>query len=237
MNRLTKIFKNIYMLTFLFIFIFSLTFIEILNKKAMPIIIDYANVQTKKIGIEVIRNTGIKEVNKAFNGKEIFKTTLNKNGEIEMIDLNTELINESLIIIAKNVRKRLKEVEEGKNLPPEMYRDFFDKKNTKGIIFNVPMGVASNNAFFANLGPKIPVQIEYTGTVGLDIKTKVKQYGVNSALIEVYVYVEVNQRTIIPFRSKDVKLTSEIPVIIKVIKGETPYYLTNSNRSYSLPIN
>ena len=101
----------------------------------------------------------------------------------------------------------------------------------------MPIGVAYNNAFLSNYGPKIPVKIKYSGNVGLDIKTKVKPYGLNSALIEVYVYIEVNQRTILPFQSKDIKLTSEVPVIMKVVKGTIPYYLTNNNSSYSLPIN
>ena len=193
--------------------------------------------QTKKIGIEVLRNAGLKEVNENFKNKNLFKTTVNNNNEIESIDFDTGLINESLIIVAKNVRKRLKEVEQGKNLPSEMYDDLLDKKLKKGIIYLVPLGVASGNSFFSNFGPYIPVKIKYTGTVGLDVKTKVKNYGINSALIEVYVHVEVTQKTIIPFRSKEIKLTSEIPVIMKVVKGTVPNYISNSDRTYNLPIN
>ena len=62
------------------------------------------------------------------------------------------------------------------------------------------------------------------------------EYGLNSALIEVYVYVEVTQRTIIPFQSKDVKLTSEIPIIMKVVKGKIPSYISGINKNYSLPM-
>ena len=141
-----------------------------------------------------------------------------------------------MIVVAKNVRKRLREVEKGQNLPEEIYSNVLDKTLKKGIIYEVPIGVIFGNSFLANVGPKIPVKIKYSGNVGLDVKTRVSDYGFNSALIEVYIYVEVTQRTILPFASKDIKLTSEIPVVMKVVKGSTPYYLSGTNGSYSLPM-
>lgn len=236
MYKIKLLFKNIYVLIFSLLIFFSLVFLVILNKRAMPIIINYANVQTKRIGIEVLRNAGLKEVNELLKGKNLFKITKNNNGEIESIDFDTGIINESLLVVAKNVRKRLKEVEKGENLPEEVYMDVLDKDLKKGIIYEVPIGVVFGNSFLANIGPKVPVKIKYSGNVGLDVKTRVSQYGINSALIEVYIYVEVTQRTILPFSSKDIKLTSEIPVVMKVVKGATPYYLSGRNGSYSLPL-
>ena len=236
MYKIKLLLKNIYVLIFLFLIFFSLVFLIVLNKRAMPIIINYANVQTKRIGIEILRNAGIKEVNELLKDKNLFKITKNNNGEIESIDFDTGIINESLLVVAKNVRKRLKEVEKGENLPEEVYMDVLDKDLKKGIIYEVPIGVVFGNSFLANVGPRIPVKIKYSGNVGLDVKTRVSQYGINSALIEVYIYVEVTQRTILPFSSKDIKLTSEIQIVMKVVKGSTPYYLSGTNSSYSLPL-
>ncbi|MGN1268853.1 MAG: sporulation protein YunB [Candidatus Aphodocola sp.] len=236
MYKIKLLLKNIYVLIFLFLIFFSLVFLIVLNKRAMPIIINYANVQTKRIGIEILRNAGTKEVNELLKDKNLFKIAKNNNGEIESIDFDTGIINESLLVVAKNVRKRLKEVEKGENLPEEVYMEVLDKDLKKGIIYEVPIGVVFGNSFLANVGPRIPVKIKYSGNVGLDVKTRVSQYGINSALIEVYIYVEVTQRTILPFSSKDIKLTSEIPVIMKVVKGSTPYYLSSTNGSYSLPM-
>lgn len=237
MVKIKMLFKNVYVLIFTFVFIFSSLFLYILNKKAMPAIMSYANVQTKKIGIEVLRNTGTSEVKKLIDENNLFDVTKNNIDEIESIDFNTGIINETLAIISKSVRKRLKEIEQGKNLPEEIYEETLDKSMKKGIIYEVPAGVIFNNAFLSNAGPKIPVKIKYSGNVGLDVKTRVSKYGLNSALIEVYIYVEVTQRTILPFQSKDVKLTSEIPVIMKVVKGNIPYYLSDINNSYDLPMN
>lgn len=228
--------KKTYIPIIITLTIFSIIFLIILNKKAMPIIMNYANVQTKRIGIEVLRSCGTLDVNKLLEDAELFEITKNNNGEIETIDFNTRVINEAMIVVAKNVRKRLREVEKGENLPEEIYSNVLDKTLKKGIIYEVPIGVIFGNSFLANAGPKIPVKIKYSGNVGLDVKTRVSDYGFNSALIEVYIYVEVTQRTILPFASKDIKLTSEIPVVMKVVKGSTPYYLSGTNGSYSLPM-
>ena len=174
-------FKKVYILIFLILIIFSFLILIILNKRAMPVIMNYANVQTKKVGIEVLRNTGIRDVNKLLKNKELYVVSKNIEGEIESIDFNTQLINESMIIISKNVRKRLKDVEKGRNLPEEMYDSLLDKKLKKGIIYEVPVGIIFNNAFLSNLGPKIPVKVKYSGNVGLDVKTRGSAYGLNSA--------------------------------------------------------
>lgn len=191
--------------------------------------------QSNRLGIEVLRNVGLKEVNEVIKSSELFEQTLDKNGKIESIDFNTTIVNDALITAAKNVRKRLKEIETGKNLPDEFYQEATHTIKDK-IIYEVPLGVVFGNNFLSNLGPRIPVRIKYAGNVGLDVKTKVSQYGLNSALIEIYVYIEVTQRTILPFSSKDVKLTSEIPVVMKVVKGDIPNYLSGYNKSYQLPL-
>ena len=231
------LFKNTYIIIFIFVIIFSTIFLIVLNKKAMPVIMSYASVQTEKIGIEVLRSTGINELNELLENNNLFEMIKNNNGEIESIDFNASIINDALQIIAKNVRKRLKEVEKGKNLPDEIYESVMDKKLKNGIIYEVPVGVVFGNSIFSNIGPKIPVKIKYSGNVGLDVKTRVSEYGINSALIEVYVLVEVTQKTILPFQSKDVKIKSEIPIVIKVVKGSVPYYLQGISETYSLPMN
>ena len=236
MGKIKNVFKNIYVLAFAFLIIFSTIFLIILDKKAMPSIMNYASVQTKRVGIEILRSVGIKDVSEFLEGKEVFSISKNNQDEIESIDFNTAVINETLVVIAKNVRKRLKEVEKGENLPEEMYSDVLDNNLKNGIIYEVPIGGVFGNSFLSNVGPKIPVRIKYSGNVGLDVKTKVKEYGINSALIEVYIYVEVTHRTILPFQSKDIKLTSQIPVIMKVVKGEVPNYISGINKSYSLPL-
>ena len=229
--------KKKYLFLLISVIIATTIFLNILNTRAIPILANYMEVQTKRMGIEVLRNTGSEELNKLLKNNKYYEIVKNNDGEIESINFDTTILNEALIIVSKNVRKRLNEIEEGKNLPSEMFYSNLNKKIKNKMVYMVPIGIVFNNAFLYNLGPKIPVKIEYSGNVGLDVKTSVKAYGVNSALIEIYVYVEVTQRTILPFTSKDTKLTSKIPIVLKVVKGSVSNYISNNNPSYSLPLN
>lgn len=224
--------KRLLIALLLFIIIFIILLIKVFDEKATPIIKNYANVQTKRIGIEILRSVATKEVNKVIKSNELFKITKDNTGKIESIDFDTTVVNEALIVASKNVRSRLKEIEKGKNLPMELS----EGNGKDGVIFYVPIGIILGNSFLSDIGPKIPVKIKYSGNVGLDVKTRVKEYGINSALIEIYIYIEVTQRTILPFSSNDVKLHSEIPIVMKVIKGDMPNYLVDYNKEYSLPI-
>ena len=224
--------KRLLIALLLFIIIFIILLIKVFDEKATPIIKNYANVQTKRIGIEILRSVATKEVNKVIKSNELFKITKDNTGKIESIDFDTTVVNEALIAASKNVRSRLKEIEKGKNLPMELS----EGNGKDGVIFYVPIGIILGNSFLSDIGPRIPVRIKYSGNVGLDVKTRVKEYGINSALIEIYIYIEVTQRTILPFSSNDVKLHSEIPIVMKVIKGDLPNYLVDYNKEYSLPI-
>ena len=72
------------------------------------------------------------------------------------------------------------------------------------------------------------------GDVCSNISTTVSSYGINNALIEVDVYVEVSMIVNLPFITERITISNKIPLSLKVIQGVVPnYYLgeltTNSN--------
>lgn len=208
-----------------------------LNIKLTPIIIKYSNNKIKRLGIEVLRSVGLNEVNELIKNNELYTINKNNKEEIESITFNTSLLNEALLKIAKNSRKRLKEIELEQNFPEEFYLRTKSNKLRKGIIFEVPLGLASNNIFFNSFGPKIPIRVNYLGNVSLDVKSRVTNYGINNALVEIYIYIEVMQEVVIPFQIKEDIISSEIPIIIQVVKGNNMSYINGLNNSYSLPLN
>ena len=81
---------------------------------------------------------------------------------------------------------------------------------------------------------KIPVRYSMVGDIISNIETKVSSYGINNALIEVDIYVEVSMIINLPFVTDRVTISNRIPLAIKVIQGVVPsYYLggftTNSS--------
>ncbi len=68
-----------------------------------------------------------------------------------------------------------------------------------------------------------------------DVKTKIKPYGINNALIDISIFVEIKVKVIIPFASKTSVVTNNIPVSIKAIQGEVPQFYNGSGGSGVTP--
>ena len=215
MSQIKKLILN-----FIIIFVLANIILGILNKRIVPILVKEANVDAKKSSINILRNAGLYQINELLDVKEVYSITKNNKGEIESVDFNIPVLNEALIIIAKNVRNKLKE----------------EENNNNKMLYNMPLGLVSNNFLFYQTGPKVPVKIKYKGNVTLDLKTRVKDYGINSALIEIYIEASVIQTAVVPFKSDDIKVKADIPIVLKVIKGTNSNIMTSKSSTYSLPI-
>lgn len=183
--------------------ILSFILINFYSKKLSPLLLKLGVIEGKKKGIEIISNNIYDDISSYLDTNELFIVEKDNNGNIEMIDYNTKVVNNILSIASKRVINN--------------YDKFFI--NSNGIIKSIPIGVVTGNIFFSNLGPKIPVKIRLDGNVLTSIKTKVKEYGINSALIDIYVRIEVNFDIIVPFYSKKIKVYNDVPVSMKVVKG------------------
>ena len=215
---------------FIFVIILSFSFINYFSKKALPLFMIYAEAETKKLIILVINKAVTKQINNV-DISDIFEITYNNEGEVILIDFNSKRTSIALSTITSLVELNIRAIEEGKidmlELPDNSL-DAFDKDLLhKGVILEVPLGVLSNSTMIANLGPKIPVKLSLVGDVSSGFSTEVEEYGINNALIKLYIDVEVNARVIMPFISNDISIKSSIPIAMKVIQGKIPEYYLN----------
>ena len=68
---------------------------------------------------------------------------------------------------------------------------------------------------------------------------EIKTYGINNALIKVYLEVEVDVQVLVPFASKQTKIVTTIPMGMRVVSGHVPTYFngsgTGGNPAIQLP--
>lgn len=88
-------------------------------------------------------------------------------------------------------------------------------------------GVISSNSLLSNLGPKIPVKFDLVGEVISNIETKITNYGINNAMMEISVNIELSEQVILTFVSKKIVYNVNIPIAIKLIQGTVPNYYFN----------
>lgn len=244
--KLKKV-KKIKISTKITLIIISLFFsiyclISIINKNVYPILMKYATVDAKKMALLIIENSVNDKVINTLNEEDIFEVSKNKDGEVSDIDFNPVVVNKVLSLTTNIVSNNLKKLEKGKIDNISFIDNSYNKSNLKnGVISKLPIGLATKNALLSNIGPKIPVKINLVGNVVSYITIKVENYGINSSLICVYAHVEVSENVMIPFKNKEIKITNDIPIAMKVVQGKVPEYYggsfnTKNSNMFSLPV-
>lgn len=199
-----------------------------------------AESETKKFATLVVNDAINKNVSKELS-YQLFITTKDNNDNITSLEFNTVVVNKTLTIITNNVLLNLKAIEDGNieslKLSDELV-DTYNRHNLeKGIIYRIPTGVIFNNSLLNNLGPRIPVKLNFIGDIESNIKTKTTNYGINNALIEVYVVIKVDIEVLLPLISKKTSINTKVPIVIKSIQGKVPkFYSGDTNSSFSIPI-
>lgn len=209
--------KKIFITLVLIIFT-SIAFIYYLSNKVMPTIMTTSKNIVKETGMNIISENVSDKIIDILDKEELFKIEKDNEGNIESIDYNTKVVN----IILKEVS----------NISYSNFKKY--EKENDGIISYVPILSGSNNIFFSNLGPKVPIKLVLDGNVVTSLQTDVKEYGYNSALIEVSVRIEANTEVILPFKSRNEKIVNIVPVSIKIVKGNITPLLEGKNISKTI---
>ena len=180
---------------FLFIIIFSLY-----SKKLNPKLNDYIDFLVKdEIYKKVIKSNNFitnEEVN------DILYIDKNKSNEIVYLDYD---IDKTYKLLNK-------------------YIDSLKKDNSKSKILTVPFFISSDNIIISSLGPKVKFKYEIIDNVKGKIKTKVTDFGVNNALVEMYFELEIGYLVVIPMNKKESVLKTEILISSKIINGKVPTF-------------
>lgn len=218
MDRLTLLIVSLGVTLFVFIYI--------LNVRLMPTYLQYAEVQTQKIASHVVgkainsRTTNVLDVN------DIIVDLPPGTSDMITTKFNTEIINRVRAETMDLVNMYLKQAEQGdlEHLPALDYVEYDVNQLDEGdgIVFFVPLGQAINVPLLGNLGPKIPIRFHIIGNVSSTVQTKITEFGINNAYVEVGIHLKVNVQIIVPFASKSSTVDQHIPVAIGLIRGTVP---------------
>lgn len=233
---------NLLIFSFVLVFIIIILLFKIINERINPILFDYATLESRKFASIIINKAIEKNVATDLVIEDLYIVSKKENNEITSVDFNPAIVNKVLTKVTSSVQMNLKNLEEGNLDLLEASDDvliYYDKENLKkGIIFRIPSGIVFNNSLLTNIGPKIPVRFTLVGDVLSGINTKVTNYGINNALLEVSVNIKLTLKVILPISTKEVNVETNVPVAIKMIQGNVPNYYSNGlNSNFSIPLN
>lgn len=237
LKRKLKI-KPLNYLIIIILLVFSVSFLMIhrFNQKISPKMIKIMENKINKLSNDIIMDSFNSQLLNKHDINNILKITKNKEEEIIAVDFDLEKAYQISLNLTKNIKKSLKE------LPDTKLSDEYLLKSqgNNGYIILLPVGLATNNNYLANLGPKIPVKVTFIGNLVTGLKTKVKDYGINSALIEVYINISLSEEILIPYVSKKINNSTQILLSSQMIEGVVPDIynglLENSSSLINVPL-
>ena len=196
------------LLIIVLILINTFILIKIFSTRSEKILLDYAELKSTNL-ISSIINKSVSDTLTKNNYNDIIIDYKDKDGQIINLNFDNYKINNFMNNISNNIIESI---------------NLLEIKKAQSNLYYVPYGIIYNTPILSNLGPKIPFKIDYLGSVITDSKINVKEYGINSSIVEVIVNTKLQVEIILPFRSKKVEIEKNIILDSKIIQGQIPEY-------------
>lgn len=167
--------------------------------------------------------------------------------DIFTIDNLNNIDTNNLINIIKNKNDEITEVDFDINEGEKILTNVVDAMNKKtgrymseGYIMEVPIGYITSNPLFVNLGPKIPIKIMATDVVYGNVKTRITEYGINNAMVEVYLELNIKINVALPIVHETYSFSYNYLLASKIINGKVPDFyggiIDKKSENINLPI-
>lgn len=230
--------SNIFIIILLLVGFLTGFFLVSFGKSITPRLLDIVTIKLDKLTNHFLLEFFNRDIlSEEFIG-DIIYFTQNSKEEIIAVDFNLEKAYTALSDATQRMKNGLNSAEMGEinNLA---FIDLDFENSPDGLILYIPMGRASDLIYFTNLGPKIPVKIKFVNSLYTNLKTKVKDYGINNSLLEVYIEIMVEEEIITPVHKDRMKKNYEVLIASKIIQGKVPEYyggiLESRSSLFSMP--
>src|SRR5699024_458782 len=241
-NKTPSPISRVFMITlilFIGMVVFSIIFI---NKGIKPAIMDIAEQKTTEFATRGI-NAAVR-FSEDYEFDDIMDVELNDKGYVSTMSFDSAMVGEINRVSTDRVEEFFKLMNEGKS-PEDVeldeaagdYGDTPDEIHKEDpTVVEIPIGMATGNTVLANLGPKIPVNLDFVGNVKTDVITDKENVGINGTLITIYILVEAEVQVIIPFSTSVSDVSTKIYVAKSVIMGDVPNFYGGGSDGPSIAV-
>lgn len=228
--------KKKFIIVNLLILISTCVNIFVINYKTKDKVYDYSYMIASKITKYIVNNAYVREKVNYFAG-DIYDIVKDDTNEIKNIIYDSGIINNLINSITDRVYNMFNMLEYGDMSRLNIRENILttDVSDKDGIVIEVPSGILFNNYLLSNLGPKIPVKLSLTGEFESFVSTDVIEYGINNAMVTIYINIKVNEQITMPFINKKVIVENKIPIFMSLVNGTIPnYYIGGFSKNSDL---
>lgn len=217
----------------LMVAVFNIIFINLVSSKKIN---EYGLMIASKITKYIVNNAYVREkVN--YYANDIYDIVKDDSNEIKNIIYDTGVVNDLINSITNRIYNMFNMLEYGDlskiNIRENILTSTANGKD--GIVLEIPSGIFFDNYLLSNLGPKIPIKISLTGEFESFVSTDVVEYGINNALVSIYINIRVSEQITMPFINKKVTIENKIPIFISLVNGTIPnYYISGFSKNSNI---
>lgn len=181
----------------------------------LPSIMKYGEYLCDNVSTKIINYAIANNISKDLKNQIVIMNEENLN----FIDINTSILNSissKTILQIQKYYEQLSNMRLDENVAEEL------SLSDNYYLYEFPLFLAFNNPFVSGLGPIVPIRYRLKDDITSEIVSELKEYGINNAILEVSLSIDVNLYVDIPIASVQKKVNVEVPLIIKLIQGEIP---------------
>ncbi len=244
--RKTPSIRDLFFISGILFVILTIISLVIVNRGIKPVLMDIAETKNKQYANMAMGIAVNKKLNEDLELENLIDFQYDNTGRVVSYKINAAMENRVQRNIQYRVENFLHQLEKGvvpdTSAPLDVDIEAEEKTNVETVkeksnLIEIPFGQVLNLPLLANLGPKVPVNLQLIGYVSTEVETKVTGVKINSVHIEPVVHIEVELRTIIPFGTKTAYVKQEIPIGSGGYSGDVPQYYNNNGTGDALEPN
>ncbi|WP_078379917.1 sporulation protein YunB [Sutcliffiella halmapala] len=220
--------KYVFLISFVVFNVLTVFSLIIINKNLEPSFKGIAETKARQIATQAINDAISKNMVDSFDVRDLI-IVISEGPDHFSYSTNSQIVNRLSSDTTLSVQRYLDYLEEGNLEGLESYKvdpniNFEKSKKQNGIVYNVPLGMATKATLFSNLGPKIPVRFEILGDVISNVETKIIESGINNTIMEFYLNVSVKMNIIIPLIEQPLEIKNSVKIGDHTIHGKVPQF-------------
>ncbi|WP_337019680.1 sporulation protein YunB, partial [Oceanobacillus massiliensis] len=199
-----------------------------IDKRIEPVLMDIAERKTDEFATRAI-NSAVRFAEE-YSFEDMLNISYDNEGNFTTYNWNPSVISEINRVATDRVEEFFLNVNRGDPISydyslhdPYNYGEGAEGRAEQDpTLVEVPLGQVTNNTVLANLGPKIPINLEIVGAVRTNIVREEEEFGINGAWVSLYINVEADVQIVIPFTSEVKTVHTEIYLDGGAIMGKVP---------------
>lgn len=234
--------RKIFMITMVLVIVCIFLSMWVIDRNITPTLMEIAEIQTDTYATRAI-NSAVRFA-EDYNFEDVVDITYDDEGHPAVYNWNQSAVSEINRVTTDRVEEYFQNANRGDPLEFENPRDEpYDygegaeaEVAQDPTVFEIPLGQVTGNTMLANLGPKIPINMQLAGSVRTNVVRDTEPLGINGSWVSLYIDVEADVQIVVPFTTEVTTVSTEIYIDSGAIMGDVPEFYGSGGGGPSIAV-